>query len=46
MPTWSSDGRWLLYMAPVGLTLIHPDGTGVRRLNVGLAEPTFPSWAG
>jgi TolB protein len=46
MPTWSSDGRWLLYMAPVGLTLIHPDGTRVRRLNVGLAEPTFPSWAG
>jgi TolB protein len=45
MPTWSPDGRWLLYMAPVGLTLIHPDGSGARRLNVGVAEPTFPSWS-
>jgi TolB protein len=43
--TWSPDGRYLLYMSLTGLALIRPDGSGRRTLDVGVAEPMFPSWS-
>jgi len=45
LPAWSPDGKWIAYAAPVGLTLIHPDGTGARRVNVGVSGPQFPAWS-
>jgi WD40 repeat protein len=31
-PRWSPDGNWIAYTGSTGLTLIRPDGTGLRRI--------------
>jgi Tol biopolymer transport system component len=45
LPTWSPDGKWVAYASPRGLELIRPDGTGKRKLSLGLPLANFPSWA-
>ena len=45
LPAWSPDGEWIVYAAPVGLTLIQPDGSNPRRVNVGVSGPQFASWS-
>ena len=50
-PAWSPDGGWIAFTfyarAPYGVWLIHPDGTGVRRLvkDELAAEVAHPAWA-
>ena len=34
-PAWSPDGSWVAYRTAIGLGLVHPDGTGKRKLPVG-----------
>jgi len=59
MPMWSPDGQWIAYvqvtLASEGadevhdVYVVHPDGTGVRKLKTSLGGPGasfgFPSWA-
>jgi Tol biopolymer transport system component len=50
IPTFdvSRDGRWLVYQTMVpqeDLFVIHPDGTGLRRLTNDLFKDRQPSWS-
>ena len=37
---WSPDSSWLIFSAARGIQIVHPDGTGWRRLTSG----TDPDW--
>ncbi len=42
---WSPDGQWIAFTdATPGLGLIHPDGTGLRRVGTSLLEDA-PDWS-
>ncbi len=45
-PTWSPDGSTIAFAAGTGISLMNPDGTGVRQLT---NDPSFadvqPSWS-
>jgi hypothetical protein len=42
-PVWSPDGHWIAFNSPNGISLIHPDGTG---LHVIIAPPGLdPTWS-
>lgn len=48
--SWSPNGRWIAFSKKTGgrfqLYLMHPDGTGVRRLTTGTARSsTAPTWS-
>jgi TolB protein len=45
LPSWSPDGRYLVYAAPSGLVVIRADGTEVARLRTGTSGPNFADWA-
>jgi len=36
-PRWSSDGQWILYHGKEGIQIIHPDGSGNRKIGDGMA---------
>ena len=46
---WSPDGEWIVFQRPFGqLYLVHPDGSGLRRVPLGLDPGTGavnPSWS-
>jgi Tol biopolymer transport system component len=46
---WSPDGEWIVFQRPYGqLFLVHPDGSGLRRVPVELpqgAGARTPSWS-
>jgi hypothetical protein len=46
---WSPDGSWIVFQRPYGqLYLVHPDGSGLRRVPVQLPRGTGalnPSWS-
>lgn len=45
-PSWSPDGQWILFDGPLGVYIIHPDGTGRRLVNSsGDVNPSQPAWA-
>src|SRR5207249_5627142 len=33
-PSWSPDGRWILFSALTAVYAVHPDGTGLRRIPI------------
>lgn len=53
-PAWSPDGRWIAFVRYCGvagsgtevdsLYLIHPDGSGLRRITLGPADDS-PTWS-
>jgi Tol biopolymer transport system component len=47
-PTWSPDGRWILFETD-GVNVVHPDGTGLRRIALEstprLRQVIYPSWS-
>jgi len=44
-PTWSPDGRYILYSAPGGLGVMRADGSGATSFPVqGVAWASFPDW--
>jgi TolB protein len=45
MPSWSPDGRYIVYAAPSGLAIIDPDGRDVGRVPTDVGGGNFPSWA-
>jgi TolB protein len=45
MPSWSPDGRYLVYAAPGGLVVIRPDGPELARLVTGVTGGNFASWS-
>jgi TolB protein len=49
-PSWSPDGRWILFSAGTGTVyVVHPDGTGLRRIRLEtvprLRRAYEPSWS-
>jgi TolB protein len=44
LPSWSPDGRYLVYAAPSGLAVIRADGSEVKRLRMRTVEPNFADW--
>jgi Tol biopolymer transport system component len=44
LPSWSPDGRYLVYAAPSGLVVIRPDGSQLKRLRTGTNGPNFADW--
>jgi Tol biopolymer transport system component len=45
MPSWSPDGRYIVYAAPSGLAIIDADGRDVGRVLTDVGGGNFPSWA-
>ena len=50
-PAWSPDGTWIAFTRVTGaksdvseLRLVHPDGTGLRRLTDGTPPDSSPAW--
>jgi Tol biopolymer transport system component len=48
-PSWSRDGRWILFSAVTAVYVVHPDGTGLRRITLEwvprLRQADYPSWS-
>jgi len=45
LPSWSPDGRYIVYAWTAGLVVIRPDGAEVARLATGVSDPNFASWS-
>ena len=44
-PSWSPDGRKLVFTGPNGLYVAAPDGSGLHRLAKTLSPDAFPVWS-
>ena len=48
-PSWSPDGRWILFSDYHAVYVVHPDGTGLRRITLEsvprLRYVDWPSWS-
>jgi Tol biopolymer transport system component len=47
-PSWSPDGRWILFSAGSAIYVVHPDGSGLRRITLDwprLLHASSPSWS-
>jgi Tol biopolymer transport system component len=48
-PSWSPDGRWILFSGGRSANLVQPDGTGLRRITLEtvprLRYALYPSWS-
>lgn len=45
LPSWSPDGRYIVYASTSGLVVVRPEGTEVAHLATGVSEPNFASWS-
>jgi dipeptidyl aminopeptidase/acylaminoacyl peptidase len=47
-PSWSPDGRWILFSNGTGVYVVHPDGAGLRQITLEVPRLRFafyPSWS-
>jgi Tol biopolymer transport system component len=47
-PSWSPDGRWILFSDGGAVYVVHPDGPALRRITLEdprLHQVYYPSWS-
>jgi FlaG/FlaF family flagellin (archaellin) len=47
-PSWSPDGRWILFSDFRAVYVVHPDGTGLQQITLEdprLRQAIYPSWS-